>query len=609
MSSQEKYFKIKNGLQFDDGTYVTTANGLQGPTGPQGNQGLTGPTGAVGPTGSQGSTGSQGPTGPTGASGTNGTNGSTGPTGPTGASGTNGSTGPTGPTGAQGPTGSQGSQGVAGPTGPTGSTGSTGNVGPTGPTGSQGDQGVAGPTGPTGSTGSQGSTGPTGPTGANGTTGGTGPTGPTGSTGSTGSNGPTGPTGSQGVVAGLPYTYNNTLSSSGISQGQFRFNTSSSPSSISQIWINQYDTNNNSWMGEFATWANSSSTAKGYLRLVNNTNVGNSIVFTVSSVQNNTTYYTINVTFVSGTFGANGDSYSVQFLRTGDKGDTGPTGPTGAASTVAGPTGPTGASGTNGSNGSNGLGYDGLTSSTSKQPSTTVGTTYSWTVNQAQGSNAYTVGEYVYITSAGFGDQLWGNITAYSGTTLTVNVITSTGGITARSDWLISLSGTRGATGPTGSAGNTGSTGSTGPTGPTGPTGASGTNGTTGSTGPTGPTGPTGSTGSTGSTGPTGPTGPAIDTPYALSYAATLTPDFTNGTVQTTTLTGNVTISAFNNPVSGQAITLILTQDGTGNRTLTSTMKFANGYKTLSTAAGSIDILTISYIGTTYYAALTKGYA
>jgi hypothetical protein len=38
-------------------------------------------------------------------------------------------------------------------------------------------------------------------------------------------------------------------------------------------------------------------------------------------------------------------------------------------------------------------------------------------------------------------------------------------------------------------------------------------------------------------------------------------------------------------------------------------MKFAGGSKTLSTAAGSIDILTISYIGTTYYASLVKGYA
>ncbi len=99
------------------------------------------------------------------------------------------------------------------------------------------------------------------------------------------------------------------------------------------------------------------------------------------------------------------------------------------------------------------------------------------------------------------------------------------------------------------------------------------------------------------------------ETVYALTYGATLTPNAANGSVQTVTLTGSVTINAFTSPVSGQTITLILTQDATGSRTLTSTMKFAGGAKTLSTAANAIDILTISYIGTTYYASLSKGFA
>jgi len=99
------------------------------------------------------------------------------------------------------------------------------------------------------------------------------------------------------------------------------------------------------------------------------------------------------------------------------------------------------------------------------------------------------------------------------------------------------------------------------------------------------------------------------DTVYALTYASTLTPDAANGDVQTVTLTGNVTLSAFSNPVSGQTISLIITQDSTGGRTLTSTMKFAGGFKTLSTAANAVDILHISYFGTTYYASLVTGYA
>lgn len=101
------------------------------------------------------------------------------------------------------------------------------------------------------------------------------------------------------------------------------------------------------------------------------------------------------------------------------------------------------------------------------------------------------------------------------------------------------------------------------------------------------------------------------ETVYSIgnSGASTLTPDAANGSVQTITATGNFTLSAFSNPVSGQTITFIITQDATGSRTLTSTMKFAGGSKTLSTAANSIDIMTVSYIGTTYYASLSKAFA
>jgi hypothetical protein len=90
--------------------------------------------------------------------------------------------------------------------------------------------------------------------------------------------------------------------------------------------------------------------------------------------------------------------------------------------------------------------------------------------------------------------------------------------------------------------------------------------------------------------------------------SGTITPNAANGNVQTITLNGNLTLNAFSSPVSGQTITFIITQDATGSRTLTSTMKFAGGSKTLSTAANSIDILTVSYIGTTYYASLAKGF-
>jgi hypothetical protein len=38
-------------------------------------------------------------------------------------------------------------------------------------------------------------------------------------------------------------------------------------------------------------------------------------------------------------------------------------------------------------------------------------------------------------------------------------------------------------------------------------------------------------------------------------------------------------------------------------------MKFAGGSKTLSTTGSAIDIMSVFYDGTNYYATLTKGYA
>ena len=98
------------------------------------------------------------------------------------------------------------------------------------------------------------------------------------------------------------------------------------------------------------------------------------------------------------------------------------------------------------------------------------------------------------------------------------------------------------------------------------------------------------------------------DTVYAATFASTFTPDGANGAIQNVTLTGSITINAFANPVAGQTVTLILTQGGSGSYTLTSSMKFAGGLKTLSTAVGSVDLLTITYTGSVYYASLVAGF-
>jgi hypothetical protein len=82
-----------------------------------------------------------------------------------------------------------------------------------------------------------------------------------------------------------------------------------------------------------------------------------------------------------------------------------------------------------------------------------------------------------------------------------------------------------------------------------------------------------------------------------------------NGNVQKITLNNNLTLNSLSNVTSGDSLTLIVTQDGTGGRTLSSTMKFAGGTKTLSTGANAIDVITIFYDGTNYLASLSTNFS
>jgi hypothetical protein len=91
--------------------------------------------------------------------------------------------------------------------------------------------------------------------------------------------------------------------------------------------------------------------------------------------------------------------------------------------------------------------------------------------------------------------------------------------------------------------------------------------------------------------------------------STSITPNVLAGTIFRYTANNNFTFNSLGNAVAGTSATVIITQDATGSRLLTSTMKFAGNSKTLSTAASSIDIIGVFYDGTTYYASLTKGYA
>jgi hypothetical protein len=100
-----------------------------------------------------------------------------------------------------------------------------------------------------------------------------------------------------------------------------------------------------------------------------------------------------------------------------------------------------------------------------------------------------------------------------------------------------------------------------------------------------------------------------IEAIYDLgTTGGTVAPDPGNGSVQKITLNSALTINAFTNPTAGESLTLII-YGGTAYTSITSTMKFAGGVKTLTGTAGCIDILSIYYDGTTYFASLGKGFA
>lgn len=101
-------------------------------------------------------------------------------------------------------------------------------------------------------------------------------------------------------------------------------------------------------------------------------------------------------------------------------------------------------------------------------------------------------------------------------------------------------------------------------------------------------------------------------TPQALTDGATVTWDLNAGQYATVTLGGSRTLS-ISNSATGKSGCLVITQDGTGSRTLTlpASSKVGGGGSgavTLSTTAGAVDILCVFYVGSTAYFNLLTNY-
>jgi hypothetical protein len=80
----------------------------------------------------------------------------------------------------------------------------------------------------------------------------------------------------------------------------------------------------------------------------------------------------------------------------------------------------------------------------------------------------------------------------------------------------------------------------------------------------------------------------------ALTDGATITPDYSLGNNYSVTLGGNRTLANPTNLTAGQSGAIVITQDGTGSRTLAygSYWKFPGGTApTLTTTAAAVDVL------------------
>jgi hypothetical protein len=451
------------------GPVGATGIGSTGSTGLQGSTGLTGATGDSGLNGVDGDPGSTGATGPRGATGVNGTDGSVGATGQAGATGLTGATGQAGTNGTSGTNGATGQAGATGPVGATGLQGDIGSQGYQGSTGATGS-GATGATGANGATGPQGdpggATGPRGATGATGagSTGATGPTGATGqgfqykgswsagtyipydvvtysdgntyvSAGATGgevpgvsnkwylftSKGSTGPQGSTGLTGGfggitVNYTFSGSTTAQDPGTGKVAFN-DGDLTAANEMYIDVNDAAGVNLTSFLRTIDDSTSPLKGHFRIGLRDNPTTYAIFTITSLSEDSGYFTVTCAFVDGTIRFDNQATVIlTFARTGDIGPLGATGPRGATGPI-GATGPDGATGA-GATGATGIGATGITGATGE-----IGAT---------------------------GEQ---------GTP---------GGAT----------GPEGATGPTGATGIQGATGPTGSTGPQGATGVGATGAT-----------------------------------------------------------------------------------------------------------------------------------
>ena len=138
------------------------------------------------------------------------------------------------------------------------------------------------------------------------------------------------------------------------------------------------------------------------------------------------------------------------------------------------------------------------------------------------------------------------------------------------------------------------------------------TGGGAGSAGPAGPAGATGSPGPAGTFSP-----PVSPVPTSVATAAATTFDLSQGLNRAITLNTTGAVFACTNPTAGITYKFAITQGSGGSKTVATWCSGTNwaggttgggGAPTLSTAAGTIDIILCYYDGTYYDCDIEKGF-
>lgn len=131
------------------------------------------------------------------------------------------------------------------------------------------------------------------------------------------------------TISGVPYTFSTTTTNADPGNGVIRYN-NATIGSVTNIYIDNLNSLGTTQTAWYATWDDTTSSPRGQITI---THSGGTNVFNVSgAVTANTGYYTIPVTFVSGTLPTNASSLTLSFTHSAAVGTS--TGGTPTATTI-----------------------------------------------------------------------------------------------------------------------------------------------------------------------------------------------------------------------------------------------------------------------------------